>query len=82
MVPAKLVCEILNGEFIDMAELLKDNMEQERRRQAADADGMYSGKYDDKEGNSECDELAALFHVYAAVVCSRYSHKARELWAY
>ena len=32
MVPAKLVERILRGDFIDMAELLKDNMEVARRR--------------------------------------------------
>ena len=32
VVSAKLVKRILNGDFIDMVELLKDNMEIERRR--------------------------------------------------
>ena len=32
VVPAKLVKKILKGEFIDMCELLKDNIEAERRR--------------------------------------------------
>ena len=34
VVPAKLVRRIRRGEFVDMAELLKDNMEVERRRAA------------------------------------------------
>ena len=34
VVPAKLVWRIRWGEFVDMAELLKDNMEVERRRAA------------------------------------------------
>ena len=32
VVPAKLVKQIVKGEFVDMAELLKDKMEAERRR--------------------------------------------------
>lgn len=35
-VPAKLVAKILKGEFIDMAELLRDNIEAERRRGGSD----------------------------------------------
>ena len=31
-VPAKLVAKILKGDYVDMAELLRDNMEAERRR--------------------------------------------------
>ena len=38
IVPAKLVRKILSGDFVDMAELLKDNMEAERRRHASEAD--------------------------------------------
>ena len=34
VVPGKLVKKILRGEFVDMAELLKDNVEAERRRLA------------------------------------------------
>ncbi len=34
VVPAKMVKRILKGEFVDMAELLKDNVEAERRRAA------------------------------------------------
>ena len=36
VVPAKLVKCILKPEYVDMAELLKDNMEAERRRMLSD----------------------------------------------
>ena len=39
LVPAKLVKRILRGEYIDMAELLKDNVEAERRRLASTEEG-------------------------------------------
>ena len=32
VVPAKLVKKILRGDFVDMADLLEDNLEAERRR--------------------------------------------------
>ena len=35
-VPAKLVAKILKGEFVNMAELLQDNIEAERRRCGSD----------------------------------------------
>jgi len=35
VVPGKLAKKIIRGEFVDMTELLKDNIELERRRMAA-----------------------------------------------
>ena len=79
-VPGKLVRRILSGEYVDMAELLKDNVEAERRR-------LLSGE--SRAGQRlECREVPDFerwlqcFSAYAAVVCSKYPHKARELWAY
>ena len=40
VVPAKLLQKILSGEFVDMAELFKDNMEAEKRRHSSDANAM------------------------------------------
>ena len=37
MVPPKLVKRIQKAEYVDMAELLKDNMEAERRRMLSDS---------------------------------------------
>ncbi len=37
VIPAKLVRRILRPEYIDLAELLKDNIEAERRKLAAEA---------------------------------------------
>ena len=70
VVPERLVKWILKPVFADMAELLKDNMEVERQRSLL-------------EGSS-----ASAFHwlqsfsLYAAVICSRYPKKNRELFAY
>ena len=42
VVSAKLVRRILRGEYIDMAELLKDNMEAERRRLSAEGGSHFN----------------------------------------
>ena len=39
VVPSKLVKRIVRGEYIDMAEMLSDNMELERRRALAESEG-------------------------------------------
>ena len=78
--PAKLVKKILRGEFVDMAELLKDNIEAERRRVAV------------AEGSSGIPNLRreipillgwlSCYSLFAAIVCKRYPEKAKEMWAY
>ena len=82
VVPAKLVKKILSGEFIHMAELLKDNMEIERRRHPAEGE---SGSSIGGMGRREIPDLLSWLHcfsLYGAVVCPKYPHKAREFWAY
>lgn len=84
IVPAKLVKKILKGEFVDMAELLKDNMEAERRRCSTEAESM-QGHIGQSSGRREVPDLMSwlqCFSSYAAVVCSKYPEKAREMWAY
>ena len=82
-VPAKLVAKILKGDYIDMAELLRDNMEAERRRpraQHAESAGPSGG------GNRrEVPDLFSwiqCFGMYAAVVTSRHPEKTQQLFAY
>ena len=38
VIPARLVRKILHGDFVDMAELLHDNMEVERRRSTVEGE--------------------------------------------
>jgi len=40
VVPPKLVKRIVRGDYIDMAEMLSDNMELERRRVLAESEGI------------------------------------------
>ena len=65
-----------------MAELLKDNMERERRRRAAEADSMPSGSMATRREIPYMLSWLHCFSLYAAVICSKYPNKARELWAY
>ena len=80
VVPARLVKKIQRGEYVDMAELLKDNMEVERHiqeSQIAPARRMAS--------RWEIPDMLSWLHcysLYAAIICSQYLEKARELWAY
>ena len=83
VVPAKLVRRILRAEYVDMAELLKDNMEAERRRMQADGGGMQH--YQGRSSRREIPDIVSwvqCFGLYAAVVTSRYPEKTKELLAY
>ena len=69
VVPAKLVRRILKGKYVDMAELLSDNLEAERRRALADYRESRP-----RVGRREVPDLLSLlkcFGLYAAIVASR-----------
>ena len=80
-VPSKLVAKIHKGDFVDMAELLRDNIEAERRRsQASNPDTPSS-----VPGRREVPDLFSwvqCFGVYAAVVSSKSPEKVQQLLAY
>ena len=81
-VPAKLVARILRGEFVDMAELLHDNLEAQRRGVIQESSTI-SG--DIKRGRREIPDLLSwvqCFGTYMAVVTSAQPTKSRELLAY
>lgn len=84
VVPAKLVKRILKGDYLDFAELLKDNMEAERRRATQEGESA-SAPYGHRANRREVPDMLSwlgCFSLYAAVVCSKHPKKARELWAY
>ena len=80
VVPSKLVQRILKGEYVDMAEFLKDNAEVERRRLTAGESGQTPRAC--RREITDFESWMLCFSAYATVVCARYPHKARELWAY
>ena len=81
VVPAKLAKRILRGEYIDMAELLKDNIEAERRRLASTDEGGGPSR-------GTCRAIPNLlswlrsYTLLAAIICSKYPEKSREMWVY
>ena len=80
-VPARLVKKILDGEFIDMAELLHDNVEVERRR--ADQGGPTISE--PRRPRREVPDIMSwlqCFGMFASVLTSRRPERCRELWAY
>jgi len=84
VVPAKLVKRILKPEYVDMAELLKDNMEAERRRMLSDG-GLTQSHFANRPTRREVPDMLSwlqCFSLYAAVVVSKYPEKRNELWAY
>ena len=85
VIPAKLVKKILKGEFVDMADLLKDNLEAERRRYSQENGNNRSSFAQPPCYKREVPDMLSwlkCFSLYAAAITSKYPHKARELWAY
>ena len=83
VVPVRLVKRIIKGEFVDMSELLKDNMEVLRRRKQ-ESDGI-PAPYEQRASRREVPDILSwvqAFSLYAAVVASQHPNKAKELWAY
>ena len=78
VVPAKLVKHILRGEYINMAELLKDNIEAERRRLASteEGGGLSRGA---RRGIPNLWSWVHCYSLFAAIICSKYPEKSREM---
>lgn len=82
-IPAKLVAKILKGEYVDMAELLRDNMEAERRHTRSQ-----SGETNNNGNTSARREIPDLlswiqcFGMYTAVVASRSPERMQPMLAY
>ena len=84
IVPPKLVKRIVKGEYVDMAELLNDNMEVERRRALFESE-LSSCSSQQRPGCREIPDILSwlyCFSLYAAVICCNYPEKAKQLWAY
>jgi hypothetical protein len=84
VVPQRLVKRIVKGEYVDMAELLKDNLEVERRRALSDGEGSQSALLTRGARREVPDLLSWLqcYSMFAAVTCANNPAKTREMWAY
>lgn len=79
-VPAKLVAKILKGEFVDMTELLWDNIEAERRRCGRDTTSNQT-----RPSRREIPDILSwlqCFGVFVGVVASKHSDRVPQLLAY
>ena len=82
-VPYKLVARILKGEFIDMEELLWDNLEAQRRASVVAQVGAAAAS--NAKSRREVPDLMSwvqCFGTYIAVVTSQFPHRIKELLAY
>ena len=80
-VPSKLVARILRGEFVDMAELLRDNLEAHRRAVSSQSTPTTSGGRSRRE-IPDVLSWVQCFGMYMAVVTSKFPMRIRELLAY
>ena len=66
-----------------MSEFLKDNLEAERRRSMTEADGNRSLRpHQQRREVPDVLSWIRCFSLYAAVVCSKWPHKSREMFTY
>ena len=91
VVPPKLVAKIQRGEFVDMSELLKDNIEADRRRSLQDQGAAaaalmcsvwMSGKSGGRREVPDILSWVQCFATYACVLGEAHPEKTKELWAY
>ena len=78
VVPPILVRKIVRGDFVDMTELLQDNMEVERHKAAGEAESSQGRR------REVPDILSWLqcFSLYAAVLGAQFPEKSKDLLAY
>ena len=84
VVPAKLATKIQRGEFVDMADLLKDNLEAERRRLSV-AGGVMASLLAGKPPRREVPDLLSWltsFGMYASILTEKHPQLTLGLWAY
>ena len=80
-VPAKVVTRILRGEFIDMAELLCDNLEAQRRGALQDAPSS-TGVSRSRRKVPDLLSRVQCFSIYTAVVAGVFPERVHKLLAY
>lgn len=83
-VPAKVVEKILSGQFVDMAELLRDNMEVERRRNTMEYTTAGPAPTARPVRREVPDLLSWVqcFGMFASVMASKFPEKVTQLLAY
>ncbi len=81
-IPAKLVAKIQRGEFVDMAEFLRDNLEAIRRGALSD---QLTVPHQPRRNRREVPDLLSwvqCFGTYMAVITAKHPERIRQLLAY
>ena len=84
-VPQKLVARILRGEYIDMADLLRDNLEAQRRSASQSSGSSSMGVAPPARSRREIPDILSwvqCFGTYIAIVTSQNPERMRQLLAY
>ena len=80
VVPARLVRRIAKGDFVDMAELLRDNLEVEQRRAQSVLDtGQGVAPAGNRREVPDFTSWVQCFTLYASVVQSKFPEKGKDL---
>jgi len=82
-IPHKLAARIMRGEYVDMAELLRDNLEAQRR--ATGISAQTQGPSHLQKHRREIPDLLSwvqCFGTYMAVLTSKHPDRVRQLLAY
>ena len=85
LVPAKVVEKILSGQFVDMAELVRDNLEVEQQCNTMESVSAGPVPTTSWPGRREVPDLLSwvqCFGMFASVMASNYPKKITQLLAY
>ena len=81
-IPYKIVKKITNGEFVDMAELLRDNIEAERRASVVEGQKPPKAAHTARREIPDLLSWVQCFGTFIAIMASVYPGKVRQLLAY
>ena len=81
VVPARIVCRVFRGDFVDMAELTEEYLELELRH-GSEADEGKPLPLHKLNPVPDIVAWACSFCLYAGIVVSAHPSKAKDLWAY
>ena len=81
-VPAKLVAKIIKGDFVDMAELLRDNIEAERRRALGESSSCPNASRPQRREVPDFMSWLQCFGTYVGIVATHKPERIKQLMAY